>query len=150
VDADWANDLADRKSVSGFGFRVGRATISWASHKQACVTASSTEAEFVAASEAAKEAIWLRTLLENLGYKQQGPTAIDEDNHGAIKLSKNDSAHHRTKHIAVRFCFIREKTQAGEVILRPVPTERQLADMFTKAITRVKLNNFVPLLGLLP
>ena len=105
-DSDFAGDLDDRKSTSGFVFMKCLGAVSWSSKKQSIVTLSTTEAEFVAATSCACQAIWLRNILA-----QQGPTPIYCDNSSAIKLSKNPILHGRSKHIDVKFHFLRDLTR---------------------------------------
>ena len=104
-DADWGGDLDTRRSTSGYLFMIGGATVSWSSKKQATVAKSTTEAEYVALSFAAQEAIWLRRLLADIGFGDLNPTVIYEDNNGAIDLSKNPKHHNRTKHIDIAYLF---------------------------------------------
>ena len=89
TDSDYAGDQDDRRSTSGFVFMLDSGAVSWSSKKQPIVTLSTTEAEFVAATSCACQAIWLKKILEELHFKKQGPTAIFCDNISAIKLSKN-------------------------------------------------------------
>ena len=102
TDADWAGDVDERKSTSGYVFRICGGTISWRSKRQEIVALSSTEAEYIALSFAAQELMWLRSFLKDLGYEQQS-NLLYEDNQGAIALSKNPENHSRTKHIDVRY-----------------------------------------------
>ena len=102
--------------------------ISWASKKRSVVALSSTEAEYLAASLASQEAIWLRALLEDICFVQEEPTIIKEDNQGAIALSKNPKYHPRTKHIDIKYHYIRDKIVKKELILDYCPTEEMLAD----------------------
>jgi hypothetical protein len=88
----------------------------------------------MAVSMATREVIWLRRMLANLGHPQSGPTTVFEDNRGCIELAKNPVFHSRTKHIDVRHFFVREKTLSGEVGLVYCPTEKMVADLFTKAL----------------
>ena len=92
-DADWAGDIDDCKSTSGYVFQIGGAPVSWKSSKQSCVALSTTEAEYIALSTAAQEAIWLRRLLSELKRESMKPTTIYEDNQSAICLSKNPQFH---------------------------------------------------------
>jgi hypothetical protein len=135
-DSDWGGDPTDRKSTAGWVFLLSGGPVSWSSRKQATVALSTTEAEYMSAAEAAKEAIWLRALLSDLGHAQSAATRIFEDNRGCIELSKNPIIHQRSKHIAIRHHFIREKTASGEVYLEHIPTERMVADIFTKPLPR--------------
>jgi len=83
-DANWAQDVEDRKSNSGYLFKFNGGTISWVCRKQSCVALSSTEAEYIALAEACQEAVWLRNLLEDFNEKQEQPTIIFEDNKAAL------------------------------------------------------------------
>ena len=122
TDADWAGDLATRRSTGGYTFSLGSGAISWRSKRQGCVAKSSCEAEYMEESAAASEAIWLRRLMDELGYPPTGPTVIYADNQGAIAMAKNPQFHDRSKHIAVHYHFVREQTEAGTVELRYIPT----------------------------
>ncbi|GKU96896.1 hypothetical protein SLEP1_g10077 [Rubroshorea leprosula] len=132
--SDFARDLDDRKSTSGYVFIMGIAAISWTSRKQSIVTLSTTEAEFVAATTCACQAIWLRKVLEELQVKQEGPMLIFCDNSSTIKLSKNPVLHGRCKHMDVKFHFLRDLTNEGVIDLVYCRTEDQIADIFTKPL----------------
>ena len=97
-DADWAGCGETRKSTSGQIFKLGKCAISWRSRKQSIVALSTTEAEYVALCEASQEAVWLRRLLGDIGFTQNTPTVVFEDNQGAIALSQNPKDHSHTKH----------------------------------------------------
>ena len=101
------------------------------------------EAEYMAATQAMKEAIWLQCLLADMGHPQKGATVIHEDNHGCIGLAKNPIHHARTKHIDIQHHFVRERVESGEVELKPIPTSHQLADVLTKALTKDRFNALV-------
>lgn len=133
ADADWAADIADRKSVSGYLFQVFGNTVSWSSKKQTTVATSSSEAEYVALSAAAAEAIWLAGLLGDLGMKTVKPVPIFEDNRGCIGMAKNLESK-RAKHIDIKHHFVRDHIATGDLTVEPVPTLDQLADIFTKAL----------------
>jgi len=132
-DSDYAGDLQTRRSTSGFVFLYLGGPVSWASRRQACVALSTTEAEFVAAAEATKEAVWLQQLLSELGINHRS-TLLHCDNQSAIALVKNPAFHQRTKHIDVRLFFIRDAQESGKVDVTYVSTDQQLADIFTKAL----------------
>jgi hypothetical protein len=141
-DSDYAGDLDDRKSTTGYLYMLGSGAISWSSKKQPIVTLSTTEAEFVAAASCACQGIWLRNVLDFLKQKQQGCTIIYCDNSSSIKLSKNPVMHGRCKHIDVRFHFLRNLTKDGVIELVHCKTDEQLADLFTKPL---KLESFFKL-----
>ena len=96
-DADWAGDIGDRKSTSGYMFLQGGAAISWKSNKQPCVALSTTESEYVALSAAAQEAIWIQKLTSDLLNKNIHGTTIMEDNQSTICLAKNQLTHGKTQ-----------------------------------------------------
>lgn len=133
-DADWAGDIETRRSTTGYVFMLGGGSISWASKLQPTVALSSTEAEYMAACAAVQEAIYMRRLLGDLKCEQVQPTIIWEDNQGCIAMSKNPIHHKRTKHIDIRYHFTREKVESGEIDLKYVSTEHQLADLLTKPL----------------
>ena len=147
VDADWGSNPNGRKSQSGYLFTLCGGVISWASKKQSVVALSSTEAEYVAASLASQEAVWLRALLEDICFVQEEPTIIKEDNQGAIALSKNPKYHPRTKHIDIKYHFIRDKIVKKELILDYCPTEEMLADLLTKPLGKTMFQNLRELMG---
>lgn len=145
-NSDYAGDRDDRRSTSGYAFMMGSGAISWSSKKQQIVTLSTTEAEFVAVALCACQAIWLRRLIEELHYLQQGPTLINCDNSSAIKLSRNPILHGRSKHREVRYHLLRDLTRDGIVDLIHCKNEVQAADILTKPL---KLAAFVKLRNLL-
>ena len=141
-DADYAADLDTRRSTTGYIFMINGCTISWSSKRQQTVSVSTTEAEFVAAAEATKEAIWLRKLLSDVGHVCDGPTLLNVDNQSAIKLSRNPEFHRRSKHIDVRHSFICEKLEENVIDTKYVNTENQYADVLTKALPLDKFCKF--------
>ncbi|RSH90639.1 hypothetical protein EHS25_001244 [Saitozyma podzolica] len=134
VDADWGGCHDTRRSTTGHIFMLGGSAIVWTSRRQATVASSTVEAEYVAVSEAAREAVWLKGLLDELGVTPKEPTPLWCDNQGAIRLARNPGTHRRTKHIAIRWHLIRELIEDGVVRLGYVPTASQVADIFTKAL----------------
>jgi len=109
------------------------APVSWTSRRQSCVALSTTEAEFIAAAEAAKEAMWLQRFMHELGFAKR-TTSIRCDNQGAIALIRNPVFHQRTKHMDVRLFFIREAQEEGKIDVSYIDTDNQLADIMTKAL----------------
>ena len=147
VDADWASDVNDRKSTSGFIFMLAGGAISWGSKKQSAVALSSTEAEYIAAAHAAKEVVWLRRLLLELKQKVEGPTILAMDNQSAITIAHNPEFHDRLKHIEIRHHFLRQKIEEGELGLEYTPTGDQVADILTKGLVREKHDRFAEAMG---
>jgi len=149
-DADWGSDITTSKSVSGYLFYLSGGVISWSSKKQSSVALSSTEAEYMALAHAAQEAIWLRSLQHELGFQGPSPTTIFEDNQSAIALAKNPVYHPRTKHVRIKYHFIRDKVESNEIRLEYVPTENMLADALTKALPRPRFADLVASMHLRP
>ncbi|RDX93243.1 hypothetical protein CR513_24525, partial [Mucuna pruriens] len=133
-DSDFAGDVDDRKSTTGFVFFMGGCAFTWNSKKQAIVTLSTCEAEYVAATSCTCQAIWLRRLLKEFNMNQEESTKIHIDNKSAQILAKNPVFHERSKHIDTRYHFIRECIVKKEVELVHVKTQDQVADIFTKPL----------------
>jgi hypothetical protein len=148
-DSDWGGCPDTRKSTSAYIFTCGGTAISWASRKQTCVALSSTEAEYVAVAEAAKEAIWLSTVADFL-QRPQGPVPLLVDNTGAIALTKNPEFHKRTKHIELKWHFVRDLQEQNRVKIQYCPTEDQLADLLTKPLSKCRHSKLTSQTGLLP
>lgn len=148
VDADWAGDRKDRKSTSGYIFQLGNNTVAWSSRKQTTVALSSTEAEYLAASHACRELLWLRCLLEDLGFANNNPTIVYEDNQGCIKLVESDRCGARTKHIDVCHHLLRDLRAQGIIALQYCTTKNMLADILTKPLSKELFKFFVEQLGL--
>ncbi len=137
-DSDMAGDVDDRKSTTGMVFYLGPNPISWNSQKQKVVALSSCEAEYIAASTAACQAVWLRRLLAILAKREVQKVSLKIDNQAAISLCKNPVHHERSKHIDTRFHHIRECIEEGLIEVQHVNTKDQLADIFTKSLGRQK------------
>ena len=147
-DADWGGCTVDRRSFSGYAFLLGGAAISWKSQKQRTVSLSSTESEYISLSEATKEAIYLRSLMHELGLKSLAKIVVNVENRGALYLA-NDPVHHtRTKHIDIRHHFIRESVKEQKITLNYLSTDKMIADILTKALTIQKHNACAKGLGL--
>ena len=123
-DSDYAGDIESGRSTSGFVFCFGASPITWYSKKQPTVALSSTEAEYRALSEAAREAVWLRTLLGDYGLMSEEPILINCDNESSIRLARNPVFHSKTKHIIVHYHFAREKPDNGKINVTYIPTGR--------------------------
>ena len=129
-DSDWAT----RHSTSGFVFQYCRAAVSWGTKKQATIALSSCEAEIVAASEAAKEAVYLKSFLSELKLGQSSPVSLAVDNQSAINVAYNPEHHSRVKHIERRHFFVREKVEDHELCVPFVRSADNMADFFTKPL----------------
>ena len=148
VDADWASDINDHKSTSGFVFTLAGAAISWSCKKQNIIALSSTEAEYIAAAHAAKEAVWLRRLLTELGLDLSSPTILHVDNQSAIAIARNPEFHDHTKHIEVRHHFLRQLINDGQIEPMYLATGEQLADALPKGLSHKKHEKFSAAMGL--
>jgi len=137
-DSDWAACPDSRKSVSGYLVLMGDSPISWKSKKQATVSLSSAEAEYRAVRQVVGELVWLERLLDELTVKCSLPIHVHCDSQAAVHIAKNPVFHERTKHIEIDCLFVRTKIQQGLITLHHIPTDSQLADIFTKALTGVK------------
>jgi transposase InsO family protein len=134
ADASWLSVPVTHRSVSGYAFLFNGAAVSWKCKVQSTIATSSTEAEFDALCAAVREVMYLRGLLQEMGLEQQGPTTIYEDNQPCIALVKNPVTSSRTKHVALRFNFVREKLQANLVQMIYCPTQDMVADIMTKIL----------------
>ena len=141
-DADWAQNRNDRKSNTGYLFKFNGAAISWTCRKQQCVALSSTEAEYIALAETAKELIWVRKLLEDFEMLQEEPVIVYEDNQSCIKLVDNEKISRRTKHVDTRYHFINDLKNRKILDIKYCPTEDMEADIFTKPLSFIKFEKF--------
>jgi hypothetical protein len=123
-------------------FILVSAMISWGSRKQKFVALSTTESEYMAACEACTEAVWLRKLISDLFDQIPESSIIYFDNQSCIKLSEHLVFHERSKHIEIKYYFIRDKIQEGEVKLEYIPTDEQTSDILTKPLSRIKFAYF--------
>ena len=146
-DADHAGDKSSSRSTTGVVCIYSGGAISWLSQRQSSVAISTTEAEIVAASEAAREVVWLKRLLNEL-VALDGVPEIQIDNEAAIRLAQNPEYHRRTKHIQTRHFFIREQVAEGEIGVKSVTTELQVADALTKALLGPRLKLLMNKMGL--
>ena len=122
--------------------------MSWSLKKQNIVSLSSTEAEYIAQTHAAKEGIWLKSFISEIGGGEGKPLTISCDNQGAIALAKDNKFHARTKHIDLRYHFIHEAVENGKVKVKYVPMDDNVSDIFSKALPKPKFQWMVGLLGL--
>jgi ribonuclease HI len=133
-DADWAGDTESRRSTTGVVFMVAGAAVVWYSVKQPNVACSSTEAEYIAASEACRDNYWLRILLAEINQAQPASTRLYMDNQTSIRLALEEGNQGRRKHIDVKHHYIRDQVAEEYVLLEWVPTTEQLADILTKPL----------------
>ncbi|XP_062541688.1 uncharacterized protein LOC134209694 [Armigeres subalbatus] len=124
-DADWANDISDRRSITGYLFKVFNCTVIWTTRKQRAVSLSSTEAELCALCEATCDGVWLTRLLEDVGYYSDEPVLYHEDNQSTIRIIQEPRDRSRLKHIDVKDCFIRNLVKKKSIALKYTPTKMQ-------------------------
>uniref|UniRef100_A0AAV1TQS9 Reverse transcriptase Ty1/copia-type domain-containing protein n=1 Tax=Peronospora matthiolae TaxID=2874970 RepID=A0AAV1TQS9_9STRA len=150
-DADWAGDLTDRKSTSGYTFMLLGAPVSWGSKKQPSVSLSTSEAEYIALSLAIQEGKWIHRLLCEIvmAANEEGPELmIHEDNQSCIKMTKNPVNHGRAKHIDIKYHHIRDEVKRGEVKLKYCETAVMLADIMTKGLHGPRHKEMTATLGI--
>lgn len=147
ADAD-GNMAEDRHAISGYAFLLHGGAVSWSAKRQEIISLSTTESEYVAATHAAKEALWLRSLITQLFSLELSPTTLFSDNQSAIALTQDHQYHARTKHIDIRFHFIRWIVEQGSLRLVYCPTDDMVADTLTKALPSAKVKHFGSQLGL--
>jgi hypothetical protein len=139
VDAGWARDLDRRISTSGYVFNLFGGAISWMSKRQVVVALSTTEVEYMAATHASKEAVWLQILCLGIGLVQQ-VIRIDCHSQSAICLAKNLAYHSKTKHIDIQYHFVRDMIEEKKVSLMKVDTLKNVADSLTKYVITEKFS----------
>ena len=147
-DAAYMDNTADSHSTMGYLFLLYGSTISWASKKQQTIALSTTEAEYLAGTEATKECMWIIAFLGSLGIKLDGPVKLLGDNQGANALAKNPTYHARTKHIGGRQRFLSEMVEQRIIEVSYIPTADMAADTLTKALPRDSYDSFMSLMGL--
>ncbi|XP_021834587.1 uncharacterized protein LOC110774362 [Prunus avium] len=133
-DADWAGDVNTRRSTTGFVVFLGPNPISWQSKKQTSVARSSTEAEYRSLAHTSADIAWIRQVLQDLKVRLPQQLVLHCDNLSAIALSSNPVFHSHIKHLDTDFHFVRERVQRGDLIVQYIPTEEQVADVFTKGL----------------
>ncbi|GKV22644.1 hypothetical protein SLEP1_g32496 [Rubroshorea leprosula] len=152
VDSDFAGDLDKRRSTTGYVFTLSGCAISWKATLQSTVALSTTEAEYMAITEAVKEALWLKGLVSDLRV-EQNEMMVFCDSQSAIHLTKNTMYHERTKHIQVRYHFVREVISNGDVLVEKISTDQNPANMMTKPFCtskKFKPTRFLNLEGISP
>eukprot|EP00253_Pinus_taeda_P021958 PITA_21958 len=147
TDVDWAGSVDDRKSTSGGAFFMGSGLVSWFSKKQSSVALSTTKAEYVVAASCCTHLLWMMQTLEDFQITCTEPISILCDNTSAISISKNPVMHSKTRHIPIKYHFLREQVLGQKVKLEYVPSKEQVADIFTKPFPRETFEYFRQKLG---
>ncbi|XP_062102836.1 secreted RxLR effector protein 161-like [Humulus lupulus] len=146
-DAGYAGDRDNKNSTSAYYFLIGGNCVSWRVQLQPVIALSTTKSEYIAITEAIKEAIWIRGLMEELRLLLNTPTVYSDSQIG-IHLCKNPVFHDRTKHVEIKYHFIRDKVTQGTVQINKVPTDDNPADMGTKIVSLSKFIHCMNLLGI--
>ena len=147
---DWASDRNDRKSTSSYAFLLNGGAISWKIKKKTCITLSTMESEFVACVSLVQEIVWSKRFFEHLSIAKDsmGLLILNCDSQAAITYTKDPKYHSKTKHIDIKYNFVRDVVPSGEITLQYIPTCEMIADPFTKAISRDLFEKHVKALGL--
>lgn len=147
TDADGSTH-EDRKAISGYAFLIDGGAVSWSSKRQELILLSTTESEYVALTHASKEALWLHSLIGQVFAPFADAIPMNSDNQSAIALARDNQYHAHTKHIDIRFHFVRWIVEEKKICLVYCPTEDMVADVFTKALLSAKVKHFTLALGL--
>jgi hypothetical protein len=148
TDSDWMGNTVDQKSTSGFCFSLGSTMISWSNRNWGFIAQSNAEAEYIAASASSKEAVWLKKLLSDLFSVELEPTVIHYDNQSCIKLFENPMFHDKSKHIEMRYQYVRDMVQKNILSIQYVPTTEQMTNILTKPLSLKKFVYFRDKLGI--
>ena len=150
TDSDFQSDVDDRKSISGFVFICNGGAVTWKSSKQATTADSTTEAEYIAASDAAKEAVWIKKFVTELGVVPsiESPVSLYCDNNGAIAQAKEPRSHQKSKHIERKYHIIRDIVGRGDVAVQKVASADNVADPLTKPMSQQQLDKHLEKMGL--
>ena len=148
LDSDWASNADDRKSTTSGCFYVGANLVAWMSKKQNYVSLFTAEAEYIAAGSCYSQLLWMKKVLTDYGISQD-TMVVYCDNSSAIDISKNPVQHSKTKHIEIRYPFIRDLVERKIVCLEYIPTERQNADIFTKPLDISKFETLRQVIGVI-
>lgn len=138
TDSDWASDPDSRRSCAGHVVTMANGAISWSSKRQRTVALSSTEAEYMAMTSAVCDVLWMQQLVTELDSHGKEKITILCDNTSAISMAENDAFRPRTKHTDIRHHYVREKVESGAIGIKYVPTDKNVADSLTKAVTKQK------------
>ena len=140
TNADWASCVDDKKSTSGGAFYLGESLVSWLSKKQTSISLSTVEAEYIAAATCCTRVMWMKQTIQDMKVRIDEPISIKCDNTSAISISKNPVPHSKTKHIPIKYHFLREQVAQKIVKLEYVPTKEQTTDIFTNRLPENHLN----------
>jgi hypothetical protein len=148
VDADHGGDVDTGKSTTGYLVKMGTGAVAWSSKKQSIVALSTTEAEYVAAVSAGMEIVWTRNLFGELGVDFSSSSTLHIDNQSAIQVAKNPEHHGRMKHLDLRYFWLRDAVSKGIIGVKYIATKLQVADILTKALPRITMEEHRAQMGL--
>jgi hypothetical protein len=148
-DADWANCVDERKNTSGGAFFLGDSLVAWLSKKQSSISLSTTEAEYISVATCCTQVLWMIQTLADLEVKYTAPIPIHCDNTSAINVSKNPVFHSKTKHIPIKYHFLREYVTNQTVQVHYIPNTEQIADIFTKPLAKTPFEYLRQKLGVI-
>ncbi|CAK5277520.1 unnamed protein product [Mycena citricolor] len=148
VDSDWAGCIDTRRSTAGYIFFMGGAPVAWSSKRQAVVALSSTEAEYISLARASQQAMWMKNWLSQIFLPQEPPIPLRGDNLGSISLTETTKGHGLAKHIDIRYHYIRDRVNDGDISVTSVPGKENVADILTKALGRADHERICHSLGL--
>ena len=149
ADAAYANCGETSRSTTGYVIQVNGTAIMWRSKRQGFVTLSTAESEVVAASEAGREVVWLRMILKELGFEQDGPTDLKEDNNACIVIATRPEGKGRTRHLNTKHHYVIECVEHGWINMVKCDTRNMVADMLTKPLDKILIKHFKELVNLI-
>lgn len=149
-DANFNGDEDDSKPTSGIIFKIAGTAVSWGSKLQRATALSTSEAEYVAAGMAGRDAEWLRELLSDMGFPQESPTLIATDSQGALGFIRNPLISPKTKHIMRQWHYVKQQVEEGVVQFEYVPSKAQVADALTMALPAESFKSCRAAMGLFP
>ena len=141
ADADWAEEK-DQKSISGNVFIMSGGAIAWSAKKQGSIALSTLEAEYISLSHATRHIIWHQMMVRELGFEPDRPFNLNNDNRGAIALTRDPQFHGQSKHIDIRHHFLRELIERGNLKIQHIRSEDNIADIFTKPLAETLFRKF--------
>jgi hypothetical protein len=148
-DADWANCVDERKSTSGGAFFLGDSLVAWLSKNQSSISLSTAEAEYIVVATCCTQVLWMIQTLVDFEVKYVAPIPIHCDNTSAISVSKNLVFHSKTKHIPIKYHFLRERVTNKIVQVHYIPTTEQIVDIFTKPLAKTPFEYLRQKLGVI-
>ena len=150
IDADWGGNINDRKSTSGGALFLGKRLVTWTSKKQSCTSQFTAEAEYIAAAINCTNIVWIKHLLKGMKEEITKPVILYCDNTSAINISKNPVMHAKTKHIAIKYHYVRELVEDKQVKMEYIHSKEQIDDIFTKPLPKDAFEYFRGKLGVKP